>query len=157
MWHKTISITIHTCIGELQILKCNSASQPCLLHLATSFHSYHTLCPLLQYTWERIFLMPDPSVAVFCRSVQPSSIHCVTEGHLVMCTVVINSLRKRVPLWRWGMERKVEGKVTPSGDGLLTICDWKSHIVPYNYKTFWILPLLPPFLSWHKSFIEVIK
>ena len=84
-------------------------------------HPHHTSCPLMKYTLERILLLPDPSLANFSRYVQTSSIHHVQEGHPIMWTVVRNfptSRGKKNPVWHLGMEIEVEGKVTPSWDGL---------------------------------------
>ncbi len=114
MQHKTAHIHYRTAT-DTKIQQCQSTLTSAFGHEFSS--TSHR--PLLKYTWKIVLhSWMDP---IFCRKVQTSSIHCVQEGHLIMWTVVINffsSMTKRFPLWRWGMERKVEGKVILSWDGL---------------------------------------
>ena len=41
-------------------------------------------------TRKEYYSMPGPSLAIFYRYVQSTSIHCVQEGHLIMWMVVMN-------------------------------------------------------------------
>ena len=95
----------------------------------------------LQYIRERIFCMPYPSLAVFCRPVQTSSIHHIQEGCLIIWLVAI-FMRKRILLLGWGMARKTEGRMKHS-----------CHFFLYNYKMLQIQPHQHPFLTWQKYFI----
>lgn len=109
---------------KLKQFQQRNTKHTCSLYILS--HQHHTFCSVLPHPGKDSFCMHNPSLQICPRR---------TSDHVAAGRKLSASMRTRIPLWRWGLESKVAGKVTPSWDGLQTTLwleEKKRHVVPYK-------------------------